>query len=48
MRSNGIAQKLTEMGYTNSKGGQIDRQSVERRIDRLPELQEIYRKAKLK
>jgi hypothetical protein len=46
MRSTGIAEKLTEMGYTNSKGGAVDRKLVERRLDRLPELKEIYRKAK--
>ncbi len=46
MRSTGIAQKLTEMGYTNAKGGRLDRKAVERRLDRFPELKEIYRNAK--
>lgn len=46
MRSTGIAQKLTEKGYTNAKGGVIDRKSVEQRIARQPELKELYQKLK--
>jgi hypothetical protein len=43
MRSAGIAQELTEMGYTNAKGGVVDRKNVEGRLNRLPKLKELYR-----
>jgi hypothetical protein len=43
-----IAIKLTEMGYTNSKGEAVSRKSIEGKFKSRPDLKEIYDKARTK